>query len=153
MPTRLWLAATLLALGCGGPLGPISGGALSGEVKPAPADWAFVDGVEQVQLETNPVEPHSVNTWIGTSGGALYLPTSMIRGPKLPTERAWVRNVEADDRVRLRVGDAVYELRAERVLDAVEAEAARAALVKKYALDADDLDPEREIWLFRLTPR
>jgi hypothetical protein len=152
MRTRL-LAATLLWLGCGGPLGPISGGALSGEVKPAPSDWSFVDDVEQVQLETNPGEPHSVNTWIGASGGALYLPTSMIRGPMLPTERAWVRNVEADDRIRLRVGEDVYELRAERVLDATEAETARAALVTKYALGADDMDPEREIWIFRLESR
>lgn len=153
MRTRLWLPTLLLALGCGGPLGPLSGGALAGDVKPAPADWSFVASVEQVQLETNPAEPHSVNTWIGTFGGAPYLPTSMIRGPKVPTERAWVRNVEADERVRLRVGSDVYELRAERVLDAVEAEAVRAALVAKYALAADDLDPEREIWFFRLEPR
>jgi hypothetical protein len=153
MTPRLWLAAALLALGCGGPVGPIPGGALSGNVKPAPADWSFIESVEQVQLETNPSEPHSVNTWIGTSGGALYLPTSMIRGPKLPTEREWVRNVEADDRVRLRVGDDVYELRAERVVDETEATSARAALEKKYALGAGDMDPEREIWIFRLGPR
>jgi hypothetical protein len=148
-----WLIALVFLFGCGGPVGPIPGGALSGNLKPAPADWSFIENVEQVQLETNPVEPHSVNTWIGTSGGALYLPTSMIRGPKLPTERAWVRNVEADERVRLRVGDDVYELRAERVVDDTEAASARAALVNKYALGADDMDPEREIWIFRLSPR
>lgn len=150
---RTWLASLVLLLACGGPVGPISGGALSGEVKPAPADWSFVASIEQVQLETNPAEPHSVNTWIGTSGGALYLPTSMVRGPKLPTEREWVRNVEADERVRLRAGDGVYELRAERVVDETEAASARAALEKKYALGAEDMDPEREIWIFRLGPR
>ncbi len=138
---------------CGGPVGPISGSALSGAVEPAPADWSFIEDVEQVQLETNPAAPHSVNTWIGTNAGALYVPTSMIRGPKLPTEREWVRNVEADERVRLRIDDAIYELRAVRVIDDTEAATARAALEKKYALDASDMDPEREIWLFRLTPR
>jgi F420H(2)-dependent quinone reductase len=150
---RAWLVALVLLLACGGPVGPIPGGALSGDVKPAPADWSFVERIEQVQLETNPADSHSVNTWIGTSGGALYLPTSMIRGPRLPTEREWVRNVETDDRVRLRVGDDIYELRAERVVDDAEAASARAALVKKYALGADDMDPEREIWIFRLVPR
>lgn len=150
---RLWLATALLALGCGGPLGPLPGGALSGDAKDAPADWSFVASVEQVQVETNPAEPHSVNTWIGTHGGALYLPTSMIRGPRVPTEREWVRNVEADERIRLRVGSDVYALRAERVIDAAEVEAVRAALVAKYALGPDDLDPEREIWFFRLEPR
>jgi hypothetical protein len=81
----------VLSFACGGPVGPVPGGALSGSVKPAPADWSFVELVEQVQLETKPAAPHSVNTWIGTSAGALYLPTSMIRGPKLPTERdIWI---------------------------------------------------------------
>jgi hypothetical protein len=151
--TRALCVALIFAFACGGPVGPIPGGALSGTVKPSPADWAFVANVEQVQLETNPADPHSVNTWIGTSAGALYLPTSMIRGPKLPTEREWVRNIERDDRVRLRIGDDVYELRAERVIDASELTTARAALEKKYDLAAADMDPAREIWLFRLAPR
>ena len=150
---RVWLVALVVGFGCGGPLGPISGGALSGEVTPAPADWAFVNNIEQVQLETNPAAPHSVNTWIGSNAAALYLPSSMIRGPKLPTERDWVRNALADERVRLRIGDAVYELRAERVADETEAAAARAALEKKYELSADDMDPARAIWIFRLAPR
>ncbi len=153
MKNRAWWVAVVLAVGCGGPVGPISGGALSGTVKPMPADWAFVESIEQVQLETNPAAPHSVNTWIGTNGGALYLPTSMIRGPKLPTEREWVRNALADDRIRVRIDGDVYELRAKRVADAAEAAGARAALEKKYALGADDMDAEREIWIFRLEQR
>ncbi len=153
MRTLLILPFVWLFSGCGGPIGPLSGGALSGEVQPAPSDWGFAMDVEQVQLETNPAAPHSVNTWIGSVDGGLYLPTSMIRGPMLPTEREWVRNVEADDHVRVRIADAVYELRAVRVIDEAEAAAARAALEKKYALDATDMDPEREIWLFRLVPR
>jgi hypothetical protein len=143
----------LALLACGGPVGPIPGGALSGVVKPPPPDWTFVDEVEQVQLETNPDDPHSVNTWIGTHAGSLYLPTSMIRGPLLPTEREWVRNVEHDDRIRLRIHDDLYELRAERVIDEAELTTARAALEQKYELKAADMDPNREIWLFRLTPR
>lgn len=152
---RSIVAMTLLVTGiaCGGPVGPIPGGELSGELTSPPADWTSLAEVETVQLETSPASPHSVNTWIGVVNGALYLPTSMIRGPKLPTEREWVRNVEHDERVRLRVGDRIYALRATRVLDAAEAGAARAALERKYALGADDMDPEREIWIFRLEPR
>ncbi len=153
MKKRIWLAALVVGFGCGVPLGPISGGALSGEVTPAPADWAFANGIERVQLETNPAAPHSVNTWIGSNAGELYLPTSMIRGPKLPTEREWLRNAVADERVRLRIGDAVYELRAERVIDETEALAARTELEKKHELGADDVDPAREIWIFRLASR
>jgi hypothetical protein len=146
------LALALLLTACG-PVGPFSGGALSGEVRPAPGEWSFVADVEQAQLETNPADPRSINIWLGSHGGALYIASSMIRGPKLPTERAWVRDIKADDRVRLRIEDAIYELRAERVLDADECDAVRTMLETKYGLDPADRDPEREIWFFKLVPR
>jgi hypothetical protein len=151
-PLRFTLALALALSACG-PIGPISGGRLSGEVQPAPSDWSFAADVEQAQLETNPADPSSVNIWLGSLNGELYIASSMIRGPKLPSERAWVRDVEADDRVRLRIEDALYELRAERVLDANEADAVRAMLEAKYSLDPAARDPEREIWFFKLAPR
>lgn len=140
-------------LACGGPVGPFAGGELSGELATAPLDPALVDEATQVQLETDPSAPHSVNTWIGVADGAIYVPTSMIRGPLSPAEREWVRNVQADARVRLRVAGALYELRAVRVEDAAEYAAARDALEAKYELAADDMDPAREIWLFRMEAR
>lgn len=143
----------MVAFSCGGPLGPISGGALSGEVKLPPSDWGFATNVEEVQLETNPAAPRSVTIWIGVSDGALYISSSLIRGPKLPTEREWVRDLEADERVRLQIEEAVYELRAVRVVDEAEAAAARAVLEAKYELGPDDMDPEREVWVFRLEAR
>lgn len=149
---RLSLAA-LLSLSACGPVGPLPGGALSGEVKPAPSDWSFVADVEQAQLETRPADPRSVNVWLGSRDGKLYVASSLIRGPKLPTERAWVRDIEADERVRMRIAGAVYELRAVRVLDDDEAAAARAMLEAKYALAPDDLDPQREVWIYALEPR
>lgn len=147
----LGLAIALCA--CGGPVGPFAGGELSGEVKPAPSDWGLVANVKEAQLETNPSAPRSVNVWLATEGGALYISSSLIRGPKLPTEREWVRDVEADERVRMRIESVVYELRAVRVLDEGEAAAARAALETKYELGADDMDAEREVWVFRLEAR
>ena len=142
-----------ISLACGGPVGPVSGGVLSGEAAEAPANWSFVDGVDQVQLETNPAEPYSVNTWVGSAEGKLYVPTSMILGPNTPSEREWVRNAQADANVRIRISAKIYERRAVRVSDVAEYAAARAALEKKYALGPDDMDPEREIWIFRLDAR
>lgn len=150
---RRCIALILVLAGCG-PLGPLSGGALSGPVHSKPVDdWSFVAEQENCQVETKPAEPHSVNTWCLGLGGRLYVPTSMIRGPKLPSEREWVLNAVADPRVRIRVGDQVYERVAVRVTDGSEYDAARGALEKKYALDPADRDPEREIWIFRLDPR
>jgi hypothetical protein len=143
--------ALLLALGACGPIGPLSGGRLSGDVQTGPARCA--DEVSTIQLETNPGEPHSVNAWCVGLGDRLYVPTSMIRGPKLPSERDWVRNATADPRVRIRIEGEIYERNAVRVTEAVEYDAAREALEKKYELDPAERDPEREIWIFRLDPR
>jgi hypothetical protein len=152
-PGQITLVCLALAL-CGfGPFGPCAGGRLAGEPSPAPADWAFTSDIEQIQLETNPAEPHSVNAWCVALGGRLYVPTSMIRGPKTPSERDWVRNVTHDPRVRVRVGDGLYERTASRVEDAAEYDAARAALEHKYGLDPSERDPEREVWIYRLDPR
>lgn len=151
LQTSLILALVLAACG---PLGPLSGGRLSGEVHTAPVgDWSFSDAVATIQLETNPAEPHSVNAWCVGLGDRIYVPTSMIRGPKAPSEREWVRNVTADERVRIRIGDQIYERTAVRVHDAAEYDAARAALEMKYELDPAERDSERDVWIFRLDPR
>jgi hypothetical protein len=151
---RALALCVLLALAGCGPLGPLPGGTLRGPVHTQTvADWSFVESESTCQLETNPADPYSVNTWCIGIGARLYVPTSMIRGPKTPSERDWVKNVANDPAVRIRIGDAVYERVAVRVSDAAEYDAARTALEKKYGLDPADRDPEREIWIFRLEPR
>jgi hypothetical protein len=140
-------------LGCG-PIGPLSGGRLSGEIGPrGVVSWKFAAGEETAQLETRPADPHSVNIWFVALGPNLYVPTSMILGPKDPTERGWVGNVSGDPRVRIRLGDRVYERIAIRVEDAGEYDRARGALEAKYDLDPSERDSEREVWIFRLDPR
>ncbi len=136
------------------PIGPCPGGRLAGEVAaPGSAIEARVFALETAQLETRPSEPHSVHTWFVVIGERLYVPTSMIRGPRDPRERSWTRHVEADPAVRIRIGDRVYERVARRVEDPAEYASARAALEEKYALDPAARDPEREIWIFRLDER
>lgn len=142
-----------LGLACG-PIGPIPGGRLSGEVGPSDtSDWSFADGEETAQLETRPDDPRSVNVWFAAVGSRLYVPTSMILGPKRPTERSWVGHVQQSPLVRIRLAGTVYERVARRVTDAAEFDDARAALEAKYEIEPDDRDPEREIWIYRLDPR
>ncbi len=144
----------LFSIAACGPIGPFSGGPLSGEVGPQQvSEWTFAENEETAQLETRPADPHSVNTWFVAIGDRLYVPTSMILGPKNPKERSWVTHVLADPAVRIRLAGTVYERTAQRVTETLEFAAARAALEAKYELDPAERDPEREIWIFRLDAR
>jgi hypothetical protein len=145
-------AAAALTYGC--PIGPLSGGRLGGDVHPSEvADWSFVGDVTTCQLETNPDDPHSVNAWCTGWGSHLYIPTSMILGPTVPTEREWVQNVQTDTAVRVRIDGMVYELDAVQVTDDAEYSAVLDALEVKYELDPADRDTEREIWIYRMQAR
>jgi len=152
-PLAAALVLALLAAACG-PVGPLAGGPLTGTVhEGAVSDWSFTETIRDAELETNPSDPYSVHVWCAQQGGALYVPTSMIRGEEHPGERQWVRNVTMDPKVRVKLGDEIYERRAVKVTEPAELEAAKAAFVKKYALDGNDLDPGRDVWIFRLDPR
>jgi hypothetical protein len=151
---RLVLLAFVVLATSGCPLGPLSGGRLSGDVHTgAVSDWTFLESEETCQLETSPDDPHSVNTWCIGWNGSLYVPTSMIRGALHPSERAWVLNVQSDPEVRVRIDGTVYELVAEEVNDDAVYASVLAALEEKYSADPADREPEREIWLFRMRAR
>lgn len=152
--SSLAAAVALLLLVACGPVGSLPGGPLTGKVhEGAVTDWRFTDSVKDAQLETNPADPYSVNVWCAQAGGKLYVPTAMGSGDEHPGERQWVRNLTLDPNVRVKLGDEIYLLRAERVTDPAEFETAKSALLKKYAMDRREIDPGREIWIFRLDAR
>jgi hypothetical protein len=154
-PQPISLALALVFAACltaCGPLGPLAGGRLRGQIHDGPVpDWSFTRAVETIQLETNPGSPHSVNTWCGDYQGALYIPTSLILGTDDPAERGWVKNVQADANVRVRIAGTVYPLRAVRVEDPAELESARAVLLEKYDVAPDE--HSSGAWIFRMDAR
>lgn len=138
------LGLVLLLVGCG-PLITIPGGSLSGTAAPVPTDWSFSDEVETVQLETRPSDPYSVNVWGVGLGDRFYIAAG-------DPENRWARNIEADPEVRLRIGETIYEMRAEVTRDPADREAFLAAARTKYDWEpeADETD---DAILFRLGPR
>jgi hypothetical protein len=127
-------------------MGPLAGRALSGEPTPAPADWSSVGDAETVQLQTRPNDPYSINIWGVAIGPDFYVASG--RGPNA----SWVGHIEGNPDVKLRIGHALYELRAVRVLDPTELARVEAAYAAKYDMDAQDTQPG-EAWLFRLDRR
>ncbi len=156
MRRKMGRSATALLVLCGvllgcGPLGPIPGGRLRGDVAPAPSDWSAIEQVSTAQLETRPDDPHSINIWTGVVEGRLYVTSSLIRGPDDPNERDWVQHVIADPRVRLRVDGRIYELEARRIDDPALVERVRSAMMEKYEVEPDA--HASAAWVFRLEPR
>lgn len=149
-PFVLVFSALLLATssGCGGeggPTGLLPGGRLVGEPAATPADWGFAGDAGTMQLETNPAEPYSVNLAYTVLGGRFYVNAG-------GTETRWAAHIAADPRVRLRLDERLYDLRARRVTDAAELEAFAEAWTSQSFFRRD---PRRydEVWLFELLPR
>ena len=134
---RLRLAALVLlacALACE-PEGRRPGLWLRGEsVHTAVDDWSFSDSFREIAVETRTwyLLPHSVTTACAANDGHLYVPSVYGSDAKFPEARFWHRNVARDPRVRVKVGDRVYDRNAVLVTDPEEQAAALAAFAAKY---------------------
>jgi hypothetical protein len=139
------LAFLVSVAGCGGPFVLLPGGALDGQAAEVPESWSFTDSVDTVQLETNPVDPYSVNIWAVGLGENVYVHAGANRA-------AWVENMEADPQVRLQVDDSIYELAAARVEVQQEFDLFSDAYEQKYGRRPGNEDVG-EAYLFRLAAR
>ena len=146
--TRTQVAAlglVVLAIACKGPVGLMAGGGLEGETQPVPASWAFAGDSGTMQLETNAAEPYSVNIAYTILADVIYINAG-------DTETQWVKNMEADPRVRLNVDDSIYALRAERVTDKTVTAAFGEAWTSQGMFHRDPAELE-VMWLYQLSAR
>ena len=132
-------------LGCNGPTMLLPGGALDGEARSAPSDWAFAGDYGTVQLETRPEDPYSVNIAFTVIDGRLYINAG-------GTETRWVKNLTLNPLVRLRMDGALYDLRAERVTGADEIAAFAKAWTSQSLFRRDPTGYD-EVWIYRLVSR
>ncbi len=96
---------------------------LSGELVETPVtDWSFTDEIPEIFVETRTWYGihHSVTTVCVAHGGTLYVPSVYFEGGEFPDARFWNRNVVRDPRVRLKIGERIYEREAVLVEDPVE---------------------------------
>jgi len=104
---------------------------LTGERVEGPVtDWSFTSEHEEiyVQTRTRLGIAHSVTTYCALYEGDLYLFSAYYQGGVFPNERAWNRNVMRDPRVRLKIGDRVFDQTLRHVTD----EATRAAVHERF---------------------
>jgi hypothetical protein len=93
---------------------------LKGEVVTTPVtDWSFVDQVPHpgrsintvlVETRTPYFIPHSVRTMPFVRNGVLYIRSHQDRMDKqFPYDKSWTADVARDPRVRIKIGDKLYE--------------------------------------------
>jgi hypothetical protein len=138
-------AVLLLVAGCSEPFIVFAGGALAGEEAQPPENWDALRDEETFQLETRPDDPYSINIWAVGIGRDVYIGTG-------PDGTRWSDYIVADPRVRLRVSDTVYALRAVPVTDVDERTAVAAEYADKYGMDRDE-NWLKDALVFRLDRR
>ena len=105
---------------------------LKGEVVTTPVtDWSFVATVEHpgrnlntvlVETRTPYFIPHSVRTIPTVRNGQLYIRSHQDRiDVQFPNDKSWTSNVARDSRVRIKIGDKLYEANLVLVADRAQA--------------------------------
>ena len=131
-----------------GPLGPVPGGSMSGQLVAEPVtDWGFIVERDTVELEVNPDAPRAITTWVVGYGGQPFIPSGF------GARKTWTAQLAADGRAVLRVDGKLYERQAVRVTDEELLEELRAVLIRKYDLEPEGNFSGSETWFFRLDPR
>lgn len=92
-------------------------------VRDAIKDWSFVRKVSTVVLETRSpwFVPHSVRVGAIAKGDRLYITNAQYKMDKGYPDRLWTSNVFRDPRVRVKIGDKLYEMTLVLVTDRAEA--------------------------------
>jgi hypothetical protein len=104
---------------------------LTGAVVTEPLnDWSFTDAVPEVQVQTRSwyLIPHSVTTQCVKLDGQLYLASFHFGGPR----RLWNRNVARDPRVRIKIGDRLFDRKMVPLTNGPETERVFQAYIEKY---------------------
>lgn len=141
---------------------------LTGDVVTTPVgDWSFTDAVPTVRIQTRTwyLIPHFVRTDIARNDKQLYLcseyfapaPGQPDLRDHFPQARFWNRMVVRDPRIRVKIGDRLFAMRAYPLTDPIEIAMARQAFLTKYAdIRRQEASPESRrprLHFFRLEPR
>ena len=146
--TMLSSARTFAMLGLvfGVACGPVPGGALSGRVSAAPSDWSEAVRDKRIcEIEARPADPHSIQLECFRFEGGLYVQSHRWALASWWPVQSWAAVWIAHPDVRVRIGEAIYELKATRVTAAPE----RDAVLRFRGYES----PPDGVVVFRFVPR
>jgi len=114
-------------------------------------DWSFTDQVDTVAVQTRTwyLIPHSVTTYCVALNGQLYLDSFYPEGAEYPHGRSWNENVARDPRVRLKIGNNLYDVTLAHETDAALKTMVLQLVAKKYP--QLKIPPESRVQLFHVS--
>jgi len=126
---------------------------LAGERVATPvADWSFTDKYPTIYIQTRSryLLPHSVTITCVAHNGQLYLTSVFREGSPFPQGKLWTSNVMRDPRVRLKIGDRVFDETLSLVTDPAERAAALESKTRKYP--SQRISKTSTVYLFHVLP-
>jgi hypothetical protein len=126
---------------------------LRGDVVTTPVtDWAFTDRYPTIYIQTRSwyLLPHSVTITCVAQGGQLYLTSVFRQGSPFPDGKRWTSNVMRDPRVRLKIGNQIFDETLSLVTDPAERAAVLESKAKKYPQQR--VAKTSTVYLFRVRP-
>ena len=130
------------------PIAMLAGKRVSGEEQPYPNDWLFTHEHMTVAVESRSDDPHSVTTICIVHNGTLYIPAQS------GSTKKWPQYVLGDSRVRIKIGDKVYPVKATRELDlSIEEVVSSGAAKYPQLAEIEPEDRPKDVWLFRISQR
>jgi len=133
----------------------IAGLWLRGDVASFPADWSVADQYQTIMVETHPwyLIPHAVNIFFVTYQGNLYLHADYEPGGKFPSGKTWTANVGRNPKVRLKLGNQVFDCKAVLDTDTADFDALFEIFRKKYPRSPfGDYRRRGDVYFLRVLP-
>jgi hypothetical protein len=117
---RLTLLTSLVAIAACQPKDERFGFALSGDPAPEPVlDWRFTDEIDEIAIQTRTWYglPHSTTIWCVQVEGRLFVGSYGYAEEGESAMKYWEKNVARNPDARLRIGDSLYDVTIEPVID------------------------------------
>ena len=141
-----------------GPLAIFTGGPFtSGVLESAPEDWSYLKDRDLIEFQTlTPARSRTV--WLAVHDSRLFIVSGYMNTGYGSIWKQWPHYLGEDDRIILRVDDALYEQRLKRIMEGPEIVPVLQELGRKYfdgtqGLGTQDTVVRGDTWMFEVVDR
>ena len=141
-----------------GPLAIFTGGQFtSGMLENAPEDWSYLKDRDLIEFQTL-APARSRTVWLAVHDSRLFIVSGYMNTGYGSIWKQWPHYLSEDDRILLRIDDALYEQRLERIMEGPEVVPVLQELGRKYfdgaqVLGRQDTVARGDTWMYEVVDR